>query len=375
LLDQLGRLGGTPFKLGKLKNNLSGEVMVAVSELNRLRREFVAELEKLRALPKRWQLNSHRGTEAQSLAVSISETSASLRLGGKSEAQLIVLVRNLAQLEAALKCGVTTIYCEFEDPKKYREAVTLFHTAHGCSVSQPSTINHQPPGIFVAPPRIFKMGDDWILKQVRSCNADGYLVRNYDHLKFFADTRRVGDFSLNVANRITADYFKNYFGLERVTASYDLNVAQLDALLSAAPPEWFEVTIHQHMPMFHMEHCVFCAFLSSGKDYRDCGRPCDTHDVRLRDRIGAEHPLKADAGCRNTVFNSQAQTGAEFVERLLALGVRNFRVEFLNENPEEVVRTITKYRQLLRGDISGTQLWRELKLFNQLGVTRGQMGG
>jgi putative protease len=375
LRDQLGRLGGTPFKLGKLKNNLSGEVMVAVSELNRLRREFVAELEKLRALPKRWQLNSHRGTEAQSLAVSISETSASLRLGGKSEAQLIVLVRNLAQLEAALKCGVTTIYCEFEDPKKYREAVTLFHTAHGCSVSQPSTINHQPPGIFVAPPRIFKMGDDWILKQVRSCNADGYLVRNYDHLKFFADTRRVGDFSLNVANRITADYFKNYFGLERVTASYDLNVAQLDALLSAAPPEWFEVTIHQHMPMFHMEHCVFCAFLSSGKDYRDCGRPCDTHDVRLRDRIGAEHPLKADAGCRNTVFNSQAQTGAEFVERLLALGVRNFRVEFLNENPEEVVRTITKYRQLLRGDISGTQLWRELKLFNQLGVTRGQMGG
>ena len=375
LRDQLGRLGGTPFKLGKLKNNLSGEVMVAVSELNRLRREFVAELEKLRALPKRWQLNSHRGTEAQSLAVSISETSASLRLGGKSEAQLIVLVRNLAQLEAALKCGVTTIYCEFEDPKKYREAVTLFHTAHGCSVSQPSTINHQPPGIFVAPPRIFKMGDDWILKQVRSCNADGYLVRNYDHLKFFADTRRVGDFSLNVANRITADYFKNYFGLERVTASYDLNVAQLDALLSAAPPEWFEVTIHQHMPMFHMEHCVFCAFLSSGKDYRDCGRPCDTHDVRLRDRVGAEHPLKADAGCRNTVFNSQAQTGAEFVERLLALGVRNFRVEFLNENPEEVVRTITKYRQLLRGDISGKQLWRDLKLFNQLGVTRGQMGG
>jgi putative protease len=218
------------------------------------------------------------------------------------------------------------------------------------------------------------MGEEWILNQVRSCNADGYLVRNYDHLKFFADTRRVGDFSLNVANRSTADYFKNHFGLERVTASYDLNVIQLDALLQAAPPEWFEITIHQHMPMFHMEHCVFCAFLSKGKDYRDCGRPCDTHDVRLRDRVGAEHPLKADAGCRNTVFNSQAQTGAEFVERLLALGVRNFRVEFLNESPEEVVRTITKYRQLLRGEISGTQLWRELKLFNQLGVTRGQMG-
>ncbi len=370
LRDQFGRLGGTPFKLGALKNFLAGEVLVPVSELNRLRREFVVELEQLRTQPKRWTLNVGQASR-------LSLTESGKPDGDRRDAcpTLIVLVRNLAQLEAALQCGVETVYCEFEDPKKYREAVTTFHTARGCCNAGSRITHHaSPPGIFVAPPRIFKMGDDWILNQVRSCNADGYLVRNYDHLKFFADTRRVGDFSLNVANRVAADYFKNHFGLERVTASYDLNVTQLDALLQAAPPEWFEVTIHQHMPMFHMEHCVFCAFLTSGKDYRDCGRPCDVHDVRLRDRVGAEHPLKADAGCRNTVFNSQAQTGAEFVERLLALGVKNFRVEFLNESPDEVVRTITKYRQLLRGEISGTQLWRELRLFNQLGVTRGQMG-
>ena len=54
LREQLGRLGGTPFRLGGLKNLLRGEVMLPVSELNRLRREAVAELEKLRAQPKRW---------------------------------------------------------------------------------------------------------------------------------------------------------------------------------------------------------------------------------------------------------------------------------------------------------------------------------
>jgi putative protease len=266
------------------------------------------------------------------------------------------------------------VYCEFEDPKKYREAVTLYHTARGCSAPQPSTLRPQP-GIFVAPPRIFKSGEEWTLEQVRSCNADGYLVRNYDHLHYFAHDRRTGDFSLNVANRLSADYFRNKFGLERVTVSYDLNFQQVEALLQSTPPEWFEITLHQHMPMFHMEHCVFCAFLSKGKDHRDCGRPCDKHDVRLRDRVGMEHPLKADVGCRNTVFNSQAQTGAEYAERMLALGVRHFRVEFLNETPAEVVTTITRYRQLLRGEITGTQLWKELKLHNQLGVTRGQMAG
>jgi putative protease len=163
--------------------------------------------------------------------------------------------------------------------------------------------------------------------------------------------------------------------LERVTASYDLNFTQLEALLDSAPPEWFEVTIHQHMPMFHMEHCVFCAFLSSGTDYTNCGRPCDKHDLKLRDRVGAEHPIKADVGCRNTVFNALAQTGAEYVGRLQALGATHFRLEFLNETADQVVQTIGKYRQLLAGKITGAQLWRELKLFNQLGVTRGQMAG
>ncbi len=367
LREQLGRLGGTPFTLGGLKNNLSGEVMLPVSELNRLRRDVASELEKLRAQPKRWQFNGHRDTETQSF--SSFDSSAPPRLGGKPDVELIVLVRSLPQLEVALKCGVQTVYCEFEDPKKYRGAVTIFHTAFGCK----SEIGNRKPEIFVAPPRIFKTGEEWILKQVLSSNADGYLVRNYDHLKFFANERRRGDYSLNIANSFSADYFKNKFGLEFITPSYDLNFTQLEALLRAAPPEWFEVTIHQHMPMFHMEHCVFCAFLSSGTDYTNCGRPCDTHIVKLRDRVGAEHALKADAGCRNTVFNSQTQTGAEYISQMIELGVRNFRVEFLDEPPETVEHTITKYRQLLRGEIDGTQLWRELKLMNQLGVTRGQI--
>jgi len=362
LKDQLGRLGGTPFKLGELENKLEGAVMLPVSELNRMRRDLAVELERQRGAGKKWKLVERGGTE---------KPSERLLTSSPTEAQLIVLVRSLAQVEAALKCGVRTLYCEFEDPKKYREAVTMFHTAFGCAVG--GAPGAARPSIWVAPPRIFKPGEEWTLEQVRSCKADGYLVRNYEHLRFFAHDRRVGDFSLNVANHLSADYFRNKFELERVTASYDLNFQQLEALLQGAPPEWFEITIHQHMPMFHMEHCVFCAFLSKGKDYHDCGRPCDKHDVRLRDRVGAEHPLKADVGCRNTVFNSQAQTGAEYVERMLALGVRNFRIEFLNETPAEVATTIAKYRQLLRGEIAGAQLWRDLKLHNQLGVTRGQM--
>ncbi|MBI2813899.1 MAG: U32 family peptidase [Opitutae bacterium] len=364
LTDQLGRLGGTPFQLGTLQNHLEGDVILPVKELNALRRRVAAELEAQRAVPQRWQF-----AEKFTLPVFPPAPAA-------ATAELIVVIREPHQLDAAWAAGARTIYCEFENPKHYRDTVVRFRQLQAgiASGSQPSALNPQlSSSIWVAAPRVFKPGEEWIIKQVLSCEADGWLVRNYDHLQFFAGRRVRGDFSLNVANPLTADCFINRHGLERVTASYDLNIGQLEALLQSAPGAWFDITLHQHMPMFHMEHCVFCAFLSQGKDYRDCGRPCDTHRVALRDRVGAEHPLKADAGCRNTVYNSRAQTGAEYAARLMALGARSFRIEFLAEPADEVTRTVERYRQLLAGAISGAELWRELKLINQLGVTRGQM--
>ena len=367
--DSLGRLGGTPFHLGGMEVHLEGALILPVSELNRLRREAIAQLEILRAAPRIWNLlPAAPGSHSVAAAVRPDSSPTVPSTTAAKTPELIVLVRSLAQLDAALRCGVTTIYCDFEDPKKYREAVTTFHTAYGCSVAPGAA----RPEIWVAPPRVFKPGEEWILKQVLSSNADGYLVRNPEHLRFFAGQRRRGDFSLNVANPLAADWFITHQQLERVTVSYDLNAEQVAGLLRAAPPEWFELTLHQHMPLFHMEHCVFCAFLSQGTDYTNCGRPCDQHVVKLRDRTGAEHPLKADSGCRNTVFNARAQTGAESLGRFLELGARVFRIEFVDETAEQVATVIGRYRALLRGEITGQALWQELKLSSQLGVTRGQ---
>ncbi|MGV0101794.1 U32 family peptidase [Nostoc sp. DSM 114160] len=378
LKEQFGRLGNTPFCLGTLTNHLSGAIMLPISELNRMRREMVVQLEELRSQPKRWQL--HSDVSFQNLLPS----SPTLQEAKATSPSLIVLVRNLKQLQAALEVGIETLYCEFEDPRAYQEAVQLVRQQQQKNKTDNSSLltdnsalltpNSQLPTIWVAPPRITKPGENWILQQVRACEADGYLIRNYDQLQFFAADRCIGDFSLNVANPLTADYFQQHFGLERLTASYDLNITQLQDLLTSCPPQWFEVTIHQHIPMFHMEHCVFCAFLSTGTDYTNCGRPCEKQEVKLRDRVGSEHVLKADVGCRNTVFNGTAQTGAEYVQRLIELGLRHFRIEFVNETPEQVSKTIHFYSQLLQGEITGSQLWRELKLQNQLGVTRGPMG-
>ncbi|MGF1521488.1 MAG: DUF3656 domain-containing protein [Leptolyngbyaceae cyanobacterium] len=355
LTQQFSRLGNTPFYLGQLTTHLEGDVMLPVSELNRLRRKLVAQLETQRAQPPRWQLATDAALPNLLPIPNHSTPDIS--------PQLVALVRNQAQLEAAIAAGINTCYCEFENPATYKTAVAWFRNHQ----------THSRQTLWVAPPRITKPLENYILDQVLRSQADGYLIRNYDHLAYFAGQRCIGDFSLNVANPLTAQYFKTQYPLERLTASYDLNIDQLESLLQASPTDWFEITLHQHMPLFHMEHCVFCAFLSDGKDFRDCGRPCETHTVKLRDRTGTEHVLQADAGCRNTLFNGVAQTGAEYAQRLLKAGARHFRIEFLNESPAEVTQILQSYRQLLTGDLTGSQLWQRLKLQSKLGVTRGPL--
>ncbi|KAJ3050101.1 hypothetical protein HK102_012356, partial [Quaeritorhiza haematococci] len=228
--------------------------------------------------------------------------------------------------------------------------------------------------IHVATPRIEKPAERNLFKFLARSGADGLLVRNAGGLAFCAEegVPFVADFSLNAANPLTVALFRGR-GAERVAASYDLDATQLFQLIDATPADWLEVVIHQQIPMFHMEHCVYCAFLSPGTDHTNCGRPCDHHDVKLRDRVGKEHPLKADVGCRNTLFNAVPQTAAEFLPRLIARGVRNLRIEFLDDAPATVGRTVTLYRETAAGLRDGKTLWRELKASNQYGVTRGPL--
>ena len=122
-----------------------------------------------------------------------------------------------------------------------------------------------------------------------------------------------------------------------------------------------------------MQHCVFCAFLSTGTTYKDCGRPCETHVVHLRDRVGLLHRLQADVGCRNTLFNGKAQTGARYFDALRATGLARFRVELLDETAAQAATTIRAYQELLGGSLDASTLLEQVQALEKLGVTEGTL--
>lgn len=372
LREQLGRLGDTPFELGEVHAELSGGPMVPKSVLNELRRRCVDQL-----LAERTRRRPHATTDGSAIqrlreSVRTLGRAPTTTAGGVAAGPALhVLVRDLAQLEAVLTWRMTAggqvggggcVYADFEDVRRYREAVRRCRSA-GVPIA-------------LATVRVVKPREEGLVRFVLECGPDAVLVRNLAALvvcrQHAPGMPLAGDYALNVANELTAELLARE-GLCRMVPSYDLSWNQMAAMFHRIDPSWFECVVHQHMPMFHMEHCVFSHLLSDGTDYRSCGRPCERHRVELRDRMGQPHPLLADVGCRNTVFNAASQSALEYIPRMRALGIVHFRVELLRETADDVAALLTKYADVLAGRADAVQTVRSLRVLNQLGVVRGTL--
>ncbi|MBI1290705.1 U32 family peptidase [bacterium] len=358
LREQLGRLGNTPFELRGVTLQLDGDLMVPKSRLNELRRRAAEKL-----IEARRQRGSGRPV-VESARAHIMPIPAIVDPYPPTASELSVLCRSLAQVEAAVAFGqIANIYTDFEDIRLHREARKLIPAGGPRFV---------PAGL-----RIVKPGEAPLVRKLLDAEPDALLIRNLASWviaqELAPDLEILGDYSLNVSNHLTARLLFEK-GISQLVPSYDLNIDQLMGLLTMDPLGNYEVTIHQYMPMFHMEHCVFCRFLSTGTDFTNCGRPCESHEVALKDRMGYEHYLKADAGCRNTVFNATAQSASAYIDRLVfEAKVRRFRVDFVRETAEQATEAMAGYLPVIRGEADGSELWRTLRASSKLGVTKGSL--
>lgn len=359
LEKSLTRLGGTPFCSGSIHSLIPEPVVMPASVLNQLRREVALSLE---------SNLSPRGFEVREGALDRLRRGRSRPANAEPPSpRLNLLARSIAQVQAA--CGWKPeqgcnppglVWLDFEDPRQWEEAVACCRAA-GIPVG-------------IAPLRIVKPGEEALVRRAARLEPDFLLVRNLASIAIVreAGIPMVGDYSLNVVNELTADWFVGQ-GLVRLTPGHDLNWQQLQSWLDQEDPGILECVAHVAMPMFHTEHCLYASNLSSGKDHTDCGRPCEQHRIELVDPSGAHFPVLVDSGCRNTVFNAHVQSASEFIPRLLARGVAHFRVELLTESPEETRNLLTLYSRVLTGRDDGRDLWRTLRASNRVGLTRGTL--
>jgi U32 family peptidase len=352
LKEQFGRLGNTPYQLSAIELDVEGSPFAPSSLLNQLRREAVERLQGAQAAPGPRKKRPQAGAADETIRPTFASVAAAV--GGQVEWHL--LVRTPEQLSAAIGLRPASITLDYLDLYGLRPSLERIRAA-----------GLQPR---VASPRVLKPGEERIPDFLLSCDCP-ILVRSaglLHALRGRAHGALIGDFSLNAANAISAaELFE--LGLSALTPTHDLNAAQVADLARQAGADRIEAVVFHHLPVFHTEHCVFCRFLSSGTSYLDCGRPCEKHQVALRDTAGREHPVMADVGCRNTVFGAEAQQAAMHLDDWRCAGMRHFRIEFAHESAEQVTRIARAFHE----GLTGRELAQSLQRIAPQGVTEGSL--
>jgi U32 family peptidase len=353
LQQQLGRLGNTPYQLDTLSADIEGNPFIPSSLLNRLRQTAVDELIRQQTAPVEPATENPFKTLDKALAKVQRDAQAA-----SDAVQLHLLVRTPEQLEAALELKPDSITLDYLELEGLRPAVEQIKQA-----------DISPR---VASPRILKPHEQRVVNFLLRLDCQ-ILIRSGGLLEALQGRHQyplIGDFSLNMANQISADtYFK--LGVEKITPTHDLNAEQICKLAEEIGSNHFEVIAYHHLPVFHTEHCVFCRFLSNGTSYLDCGQPCESHKVALRDSQGRKHPVMADVGCRNTVFGAEAQVASKHIDQMMQTGIRHYRLEFVHESAKEVREVTKAFRAYFAGTINATDLDIRLSKISASGTTEG----
>lgn len=354
--DELGALGATVYKIEGWDCFLQDGLFLNHRELKEIRKELVQKMNEVRInRPHREILNFDFNKKSKAVY-----SASKLNVLFRTKSQVEGFFRDFSNVDAYTDI-LGNLLLDFEFGKDYASSVELIRSK-GFKVG-------------IATTRILKPFEYYNLNTIIRLNPDVILVRNLgaiQYLKSKTNIPLIGDFSLNVTNSFSLDYLIGK-GLQSVNVSYDLNQSQLFDLVQEAHPQDLEITVHQYMPEFHMEHCVFAAFLSNGSSFKDCGKPCEKHEVKLKDPYGNMHFLKADHECRNTFFKGTPQSASFLVNDLIKMGIGYLRIEALNEDSKEFNMKILNYLKLIKGEMTKEDVMNHLEVIESYGLGLGQL--
>lgn len=376
--NEFSSLGGSVFKLQKLNiyRTTTENIFLNAKEIKNLRQALIQELSEKRK-SHRIDFNSevdfsYKSLSSKDLNPKFIDSPKLEKVSDLRQINFNVLLRNRQQVEDFILAldenklqasDFNFILLDFEFGRDYQPSL--------------EGLRSKKIKVGIATTRILKPQEYTNLKIISSLNPDVILIRNLGALYYFRNIQPfqgelIGDFSLNVTNHFTVAYLLAK-GLSSLCLSYDLNQLQVENVLKKSPAEKLEITVHQYMPSFHMEHCVFAAFLSKGSSYKDCGKPCEKHLVQLKDQFNHLHWIKPDHECRNTMFHARAQSAIKYVSSWRNLGLGNMRYEALNESDSELIFKLQNYLYFLHGLQSAEKTLLHLKTQESYGLSEGNL--
>lgn len=372
VMKQLDRLGGTSFSLDQVLLEMEEGLMIPASELNGLRRQVVAEIEKQRLIEFQYPV-----VTGHKFARQMEEALKADRIPAAKKVKISVRVAGPEEMHAAVEGGADIIYFGGEVFRRRKqwsdremEAVIQLGQKRGCRM-------------VYALPRVFHQQEKKavyrMLEQASCLEADGLLTGNLGAVQAVREAgwekELIGDFGLNVFNNQTIRVLKEA-GLARVTLSPELTFEQISRINGMGTE--LECLVHGVLPMMVSAYCAIGAILGGRSKQKDCSCPCRDQGFGLKDRLNFIFPIETDQFCRMHIFNPKELCLITNLDGFTGTSVKVIRIEAERYYPR-AVRDITRiYREVKEAwtkgypeSIDTEELQRSLAVYSPGGFTKG----
>lgn len=320
VLEQLSKLGNTPFQLGNLNINLQENSSVPISALNGLRRDAVEKLLDLRKIRNKRSKIDEKGfsVKLEHLLLSNNKQYKSLTKTQK----LSVKVDTLEQLKIVLNHKINRVY--YGDISTFKDAILLCRDKNIEIYLRTSSILRNS--------EYEKLED--LLKQL---SFDGILAGDLGIIDFnnaFWKLPIIGDSSLNVMNSYTIKTLEQ-FGIDGVTLSPELDFKNIYKLNLDNKLEK-EAIIYGKMNVMTTEYCPLIHENQCDYKCEKCDYPKYKYNFGLKDVKNMIFPLGKDYWGRSIILNSKPLFMLDKLNDFKNINIDWLRLEFTDENIEEV---------------------------------------
>lgn len=338
LREQLGRLGGTAFKLGTIDvAGLAEGLFLPVSELNRIRQDAVAQLDEQLgwarqsdAAVREARISEVVETIPSSITTAVTEQSFALR----------AIVCDVETAREAAAGGATEIVL---DPflRHPTPPLARVHALREELAAAGVTLRLRTPTI--VRPEERKRLDKWLALELPLLTGHLGLLAEFGG----AGRDVIADYATNAFNQHTADLLFE-LGASRLVASIELTTEEIGQLTDPWRGRNFDVLVYGRTEGMTIEHCVLsAAFNRKPTTCRDLCVQKHTN-VSLTDPTGYTFGVATDSACRNRLLHSRPIDGSEYLPDLWAQGIRGYQMVF-NVTGDPVQSIVRSYRDMLDG--------------------------
>lgn len=315
IIENLTKTGDTPFQFEEIIFNNYDEGFLPISSINEVRRILLDKV--LSKIVNSYKRRTKRDESYIKKCIS--------NIKEKEIPEVLVFLTKKEQLKGALELEVKDI------------AINPFIRNNEIDMED---LKKENINIYLKVPNIIKGEFSFVCSFIEKNlpYIKGIITANLGVIKKFKErVSIIGDYKLNVFNSESLNFYNDF--IQGSCISVELNKKEIEKTFKKSINS--QILLYGKIEVMVSEYCpIGSTFGGKSKD-SGCDNYCNKKEFKLIDRMGEKFLTCTDKFCRSYIYNPVSLNLIPNINEINKMGINHYRLDFIDENYEEVVEVIT----------------------------------